>query len=239
MLKLGILNAIHPEQSSLDWGGTPVDGYIRFLRSVDAPFEFIGYAVAQGELPPSPDACDAYLISGSPKGVYDTDPWIAALADFIRAAYAANKKLVGICFGHQILAHALGGNAEKSDHGWGLGLKQFTITGSKPWMPDPPTECALYFAHQDQVTALPPGAERLGSSAFCQNALFAIDDRVLGIQGHPEFSTPMMQQILARADGHVPPEYVSEAERSLDSGLPDAQRVGQWLVNFLLLSALR
>jgi GMP synthase-like glutamine amidotransferase len=118
---LGILNAIHPEKSTVNWGGSPIDAYVRFFESVEAPFDYRGFEVAQGELPASPDVCDAYVITGSPRGVYDDDPWIAELSVFIREAYGAGKKLIGICFGHQILAHALGGQVEKSEKGLGLG----------------------------------------------------------------------------------------------------------------------
>ena len=117
-MKIGILDAFPPEElNTVSWNDTPVDAYIRFIESVEAPFEYEGYRVAQGEFPESPEACDAYLITGSPRGVYDSQPWIADLEKFIQDCYQAGIKLVGICFGHQILAHALGGHAEKSEKG--------------------------------------------------------------------------------------------------------------------------
>ena len=153
-MKIGILNAIHPETSKVNWQGTPVDAYIRFFESVSVPFDYAGFNVAQSEFPDTVDACDAYVITGSPQGVYDADPWIADLMQFVRDSYAAGKKLIGICFGHQVLAHALGGHSEKSDKGRGLGLKQFAVTTPKPWMTGQPGQYALYFAHQDQVMQL-------------------------------------------------------------------------------------
>lgn len=231
-MKIGILNAIDPDSSKLDWDGTPIDAYIRFLKRADAPFEFEGYRVAQGEFPDSPDACDGYVITGSPQGVYDEDEWIAPLAQFIRDSYAAGKKLVGICFGHQILAHSLGGHAEKSEKGHGLGLKQFDVTQKRSWMGEQPDQCSLYFAHQDQVTMLPPGAQHLGGNEFCPNVLYEIENQVLGIQGHPEFTTRIMEDIVALADGRVAPEVVQTAVSSLDTP-PDGDTVGHWIVNFL------
>ena len=231
-MKIGILNAIHPDASEVNWDGTPVDVYIRFFKSVDAPFEFVGYQVAQGEFPDSPEACDGYVITGSPRGVYDDDEWIGQLAQFIRAGYQAGKKLVGICFGHQIIAHSLGGHAEKSDKGYGFGLKQFDVTQKRPWMSDQPDHCSLYFAHQDQVMTLPPEAELLGGNAFCPTALYEIDNRVLGIQGHPEFTPGIMQDIVPSIEDKMAPDALQTALSSLN-GTPDNKAVGHWIVNFL------
>jgi len=234
-MKLGILNAIPPESAGrVDWQGTPVEGYIRFFQSAGVPFTYAGYQVAQGELPASPLECDAYVITGSPKGVYDEDPWIGLLAQFIRDCYQAKRKLVGICFGHQILAHALGGLAQKSERGWGFGMKSFEISGDKPWMNgQQPGRCSLYFAHQDQVIQLPPGAERLGGSEFCPNALFTIDGRALGVQGHPEFSREMMSGLITKAGEGMDPVVVQGAAQSLEQGQPDNLLLAQWIVDFL------
>ncbi len=233
-MKIGILNAIHPDSGKVNWDGTPVDAYIRFFESVDAPFEFEGYMVAQGEFPDSPDACDGYVVTGSPQGVYDEDEWIAPLAQFIRDSYAAGKKLVGICFGHQMIAHSLGGHAEKSDKGYGFGLKRFDVMKKRPWMGDQPDQCSLYFAHQDQVMTLPPGAELLGGNGFCPNLVYEIENQVLGIQGHPEFTPSIMRDILELVDGAMEPEILQTAVSSLQT-TPDNQAVGHWIVNFLKL----
>ena len=232
-MKVGILNAIHPDDSKVDWGGSPIDAYVRFFASGGASFEMEGYEAAQGQLPPTPDACDAYVITGSPKGVYDSDPWIGELAEFIRASYAAGKKLIGICFGHQLLAHALGGHAEKSDKGWGFGLNEFTISGAKPWMGGRPPTCSLYFAHQDQVLQLPPGAELLGGNDFCPNAFFTIDGRVLGVQGHPEFWPAIMHDLLERNRSNLTPVQAEAVAARLEQGTPDNALMARWMVSFL------
>lgn len=234
-MKVGILNAIPPELSKVNWQGSPVDAYIRFFQSVSNDFEFVGYDVVHGAFPASPEVCDAYVITGSPKGAYDTDPWIGELAEFIRAAYAAGKKLIGICFGHQIIAQALGGRAEKSKKGWGLGLRTIDlgVEKEKPWLNGRPDHCSLYFVHQDQVTELPPAADLLGGNEFCPNAFYAIENQVLGIQGHPEFSTAIMQDILSRRPAGVGEQLQATAVASLKEGAPDNRLVAQWMVNFL------
>lgn len=234
-MKIGILNTINSLTSEVNWQGTPTDAYIRFIESGGASsFTYAGYDVAVGEFPESVDACDAYVITGSPKGVYDSDPWIAELMQFIRACYAANKKLVGICFGHQMLAHALGGHTEKSEKGWGLGMKPFEVIAEKPWMTEPHGEFGLYFVHQDQVMALPDEAELLGGNAFCPNAMFVMGDQVLGVQGHPEFTKPMMEDILAGKDEAIEADVVATAVSSIHTGTPDNDTFAHWIVNFLM-----
>lgn len=230
---LGILNAIPNDPDRIRWDDHPVDAYVRFFELESPGFEYRGYDVIDGVFPESAQACDAYVITGSPRGVYDSDPWIQELAQFIRDAYAAGRRLIGICFGHQILAHALGGHAEKSERGYGFGLKGFDITVSKPWMEGESAGCSLYFVHQDQVIDLPPGAELLGGSDFCPNALYAIGDRAMGIQGHPEFTENIMQDLLGWYDGKMDESVYVAAVRSMAEGQPDNRTVAQWMVNFL------
>ena len=239
ILHVGILNAFHPADGPDIHGGSPVDLYADFLDSVNAPFAYVVFEAAQGQLPSSPDACDAYLITGSLRGAYDDDPWIAALSQFVRDSYGAGKTLVGICFGHQLLSQALGGKVVKSENGWGLGLLTFRITKPKPWMSAQPEGCSLYFAHQDQVTQLPPNAELLGGNAFCPNAFYSVDDRVLGIQGHPEFSPRIMAGVLAGVEELVEPQRYQAARQSLACGAPDNRLVARWVVDFVMAQADR
>ena len=233
-MKIGILNAINSLKSEVNWNGTPTDAYIRFITSGGGDdFTYNGFDVALGEFPDSADACDAYVITGSPNGVYDAEPWIADLMQFIREAYAAGKKLVGICFGHQVLAHALGGHTEKSAKGWGLGLKPFEISTHKPWMTKGPGQFNLYFVHQDQVMALPEEAELLGGNGFCPNLIFVMGEQVLGVQGHPEFTQSIMTGILAGKNGSVEEGLLETAVSSIHAGTPDNDTFARWIVNFL------
>ena len=233
-MKIGILDALFsPDLNHITWNGSIAGTYIHFLDSLNAPFSYTVYEVSSGKFPAAVDACDAYLITGSVKGAYDEDDWIGTLKQFIQECHKAHKKMVGICFGHQILAHALGGKSEKSHKGWGLGLKTFDVEGTKPWMNGRPAQCSLYFSHQDQVVQLPVGAERLGGNGFCENAFFAMGDQVLGIQGHPEFTAGIMQDILAKPKETASPQVIETAVRSLENGRPDNKLVAQWIINFL------
>jgi GMP synthase-like glutamine amidotransferase len=224
-MKVGILHAKETEP----------DLFTSFFRVVNAPFECQVFEITKGKYPVSPGAFDALIVSGSKKGVYDSDPWIADLSEFIRSCKLDRRKLVGICFGHQLIAHALGGSASKSEKGWGLGLREFDIAIQKPWMDPALNHCALYFSHQDQVIALPVGAELLGGSEFCPNALYCIGDQVLGIQGHPEISRSSMIQIIERRKEQVGSKIYRDALDSLNKGTPDAMAVARWMINFISL----
>lgn len=232
--KLGILNTLIFEGDTVLAEEPTAVLFQRLFTAVQAPFTLQTYEVTAGELPHDLDECEAYLITGSLQGVYDDFPWIDGLTQFIRAAFAAGKKLVGICFGHQIIAHALGGWAEKSEKGWGLGQRRFDVTAQRPWMTPRLDNCRLYFAHQDQVVKLPPGAERLGGDEFCANAMFVIGDQVLGIQGHPEFTPEFMTAVVDSLQAKVPETIYKTAVTSLGDGRPDNLIVSGWVRNFLL-----
>lgn len=222
-MKVGILHAMETE----------LDQFSSFFKAASAPFETQVFEITRGEYPDSSVAFDAFLISGSKKGVYDPDLWIADLSEFVRSCTLDRRKLVGICFGHQLIAHALGGYTSKSEKGWGLGLQEFDITTQKPWMVPTLNRCALYFSHQDQATSLPVGAELLGGSDFCPNAMYCIGDQVLGIQGHPEISHSLMVQVIERRKEQVGSKVYSDALSSLNNGTPDARTVARWIINFI------
>ncbi len=231
-MRLGILNATTPADEAL-FQMPEMTNFCTFFAQVPHNLTFVEYRITEGDLPPTPQACDAYLVTGSPQGVYDPQPWISALADFLRQSYAAGQKLVGICFGHQILAHALGGHAEKAVVGWGMGLRRFPIAATPGWMTPALTQGQLYFCHQDQVMRLPAGAQRLAGDAFCPNTIFVIGDQVLGIQGHPEFSTAFMAVLIDTLGEQAGATVAAQAAASLHEGAPDGGIVAQWIVNFL------
>lgn len=229
-MKLGILDAVYTKDI-ID-GEKEAEKFVDLFHLVNAPFTYEIYHVAEGEFPETAAACDAYLVTGSPQGVYDCAPWIAPLGDFIRQAYAAQRKLVGICFGHQMIAHSLGGEAQKWEKGWGLGCRPFTIHTHKPWLTPALDTCSLNFVHQDQVTTLPAGAELLAGNNDCAHVMYVIDDRVLGIQGHPEY-LPGAMTILLHYLGEHDGLDVADALVSVAQVQPDTCTVAQWIVNFL------
>jgi len=189
--------------------------------------------VIEGSFPEDPEAFDGYLITGSPFSVYDPHPWILRLLDFVRIIYDAKLPLAGICFGHQAIAQALGGEVAGSSKGWGVGIRRSSLLDSTSWMDSAATSCDLIYSHRDQVTALPDGARLLMGDDFCPYASFSMNDTVFALQGHPEFTREVALELIhLRADaiGHL---RADKAIKSLD--LPHhGDRVGKWLVDFFL-----
>jgi GMP synthase-like glutamine amidotransferase len=216
--------------------GTPPEPLIAEFGRYPAMFEQLldleaqSYDVAAGELPPDVGRHDAYLVTGAAAGVYDPLPWIPKLKTFLAAA-RGRAKLVGICFGHQIMAEALGGRAEKSARGWGVGLHTYPIVRHEPWM-DGVSLVSVPASHQDQVVLQPPGTEVIASSLFTPYAGLAWQDGgAISFQFHPEFSPDYAKALIeARYDVAPDPEA---AIASLDAP-NDNHRVGDWIRGFLL-----
>ena len=174
-MKLCILktDAVRPEWVPR-FGEYP-DMFMALLSHVDPALRYEVYDVEEGQYPPDIDAADAYLITGSKSSVYEDKPWIAQLLDFVRELHRRRKKLVGICFGHQLVAQALGGKVEKSDKGWGVGLHTHHFTSVPPWHDGKDRDLDILVSHQDQVVDTAEGAVVLAGSSFCENPLVAIN----------------------------------------------------------------
>ena len=194
-----------------------------------APPRFETIAAEQQAFP-HPGACDAYLITGSRHSVYDDRPWIPALAEFVGQALDAGSKVVGICFGHQLIAHFFGGEAGPA-RGWGVGVHQSRVVTDAPWLEPKLARFGLLSSHQDQVTRLPPGAELLATNDFCPIAGFVWGDGVLTFQGHPEFSKPYSMELM-----NLRREQLGEATyRAGVASLADdihGPTVGRWILSF-------
>jgi len=196
-----------------------------------ANFRFSVVPVVDNIFPQSVGDYDGYLITGSAYGVYDDAPFIPNLMDFIRAIYAANKPLVGICFGHQAIAHALGGHAAKFDGGWGIGTMRVNISGKAEWIPADVAHLDLIHVHQDQVDTLPENAVRLAESDFCRNAAFAIGKQVFAVQGHPEFTAEFTSALIDLREDKIGKDRSDQARVSLQNP-HDGRRVGGWILDF-------
>ena len=170
-------------------------------------FEFQSWHVEAMDFPASVHEADGWLLTGSRHGAYEAHPFIAPLEAFIREAYEAEVPLVGICFGHQLIAKALGGTVVKSPKGWSVGAQDYDFGGET---------ISLNAWHQDQVVTLPRDARVLGESSFCNYAALIYGDRALTVQAHPEFSDAFLQGLIDhRSKGIVAPELVAAAEQRM------------------------
>jgi GMP synthase-like glutamine amidotransferase len=210
------------------------DMFRSLLHPADAGLSFAAAAVLDGEALPDPAACEAVLITGSPFGVYDSTPWMDPLRDFIRATAALRTPMVGVCFGHQIIADALGGEVRKSEKGWGVGRHTYEVLATRDWMPGAGQTLSLAVSHQDQVITPPKGATTLARSAHTAHAMLAYEDApILSLQGHPEFSDVYVSALYNNRRGRALSEaQVDGAIASLDQRHDNAL-VATWMARFL------
>ena len=196
-------------------------------------FRFSVLPVIDSVFPKSINEYDGYLVTGSAYGVYDNVSFIPRLMDLIYKIYTSGKPIVGICFGHQILAQALGGNAKKHDHGWGIGTMPIEIVNKVDWIPSEIRHLNVIHVHQDQVIDLPPNAIRLAKSDFCKNAAFVIEKQVLAIQGHPEFTAEYTNALINIRQDKIGKQKSAEARISLKKP-HDGVKIGGWILDFFV-----
>ena len=184
--------------------------------------------VTAGDWPQSAAACEAFILTGSPAGVYDDLPWIAPLIAFLRQA-RGRARLVGICFGHQVMAEAFGGAVIKSPKGWGIGLQCYAVQERLGWMDDVPS-ISIPASHQDQVVTCPADARVTLANDFTPFAGLDYGDAI-SFQGHPEFDagfgTALIEQRRERYGAMADPAIASYAQPD------DCTRVAGWIGRFL------
>ncbi|MBK0329004.1 type 1 glutamine amidotransferase [Rhodobacteraceae bacterium F11138] len=186
----------------------------------DDDFTFNCYRVLDGVFPGSVNACDAWLVTGSAFSAYEDHDWIRKLEQFLREAYDGDRPIVGICFGHQVIAKALGGTVEKSGNGWGVGPHRYVFDGT-----DEPVVINAW--HQDQVTVVPQSAKVVGRSDFCANAALLYGRQAYSVQAHPELDNAFLADLL-KARSNIVPEHVrNDAQRALLHETPSPNVVEQ------------
>ena len=236
-IKLGILNAA-PAQYHLPDEKTEPEKFADLFSAVAAPFSYETWDATEGDLPASTSDCDAYLVTGSPCGANDEAEWIRDLGRFVLDAREDARTLVGICFGHQLIARTLGGLVARAERGWMLGLHDIHLKGDKDWIGDEAGPQPLYFVNQDQVTQLPTGAELLAGSDACPNAMFAVGHGVLGLQAHPEQPRESIRAFAQRLLelGRIEEQEYVAAVASLGRSEAQGLKVARWITRFVLAS---
>lgn len=226
-MRIAILETGRPPAGLADRFGTYPD---MFADLLGPGFEPVTFDAAAGELPDRPDAFPAYLITGSPAGVYEDHAWLEPLKSFLRAA-RGKARIVGICFGHQIMAEAFGGRVEKSERGWGIGLQTLEVRKRRPFM-NGEASVSVPASHQDQIVLPPPNTEVLAASDFSPNGVIVYTDQpALSMQFHPEFEPAYAKALIEVRRDRLPDPDAAIASLDLPN---DNRAVAGWIRRFLL-----
>ena len=198
------------------------------FAAAGVPWQFERFNTTRGEYPDSFDAYDAVLLTGSKADSFSDEPWVRTLRERTTELLRQRKKLLGICFGHQLIAYCLGADVGRAPQGWGMGRMSYEWIGATPLK----STLNLLASHQDQVRSLPEGATLLARSEFCPIAAYSVGDHVFCIQPHPEFVEDYSAWILSKR-----PESVSADRRARvrsDMALPhDGLEVARFMRTFI------
>jgi GMP synthase-like glutamine amidotransferase len=171
------------------------------------------------EFPASVHDAEGWLITGSRHGAYEDHPFIKPLEQFVRDAHAAGVPVVGICFGHQIMAQAMGGTVERFAGGWTVGATDYDFGGER---------LTLNAWHRDQVTKAPEGAQVLATAEGCSIAALGYGDRMFSVQPHPEFRPDFIDGLMrTRGPGLVPDDLMAAARERLGTALSAPSMAGR------------
>lgn len=211
--RIGVLRMCELPDGTFDLHGSYLDVFELMFAGHEV--ELFDVPVHTGDAPASLDDADLWIISGSPASVYDDLPWIATAEQIVRDAAAAETPVFGICFGHQLVAQALGGRVERAC-GWGIGALEYTTIGSVPGLPATLTMIA---SHEDQVTIVPDDATVWSTADYCPNAGLAVGERIWTVQGHPEFTPQLARAIYTSRRERIGADLVDRALATLDRPL--------------------
>jgi len=192
------------------------------LSNHASQLEYETFDVRKAQYPERLDDFEFFVITGSKASVYDDECWIKNFIAFIRNLYGKDKKLLGICFGHQIIAAALGAKVEKSEKGWGVGVANNSLISTKAWFEHDRLELNILVSHQDQVTELPEEADVIAQSDFCPNFLVQWNKTTLSVQGHPEWVKGYSNALMLHRKDIIPKEVLSKGIGSLSQDLDNA-----------------
>ncbi|MGB4100805.1 MAG: type 1 glutamine amidotransferase [Alphaproteobacteria bacterium] len=240
MVHVGIIETGQPhEHLAAQYGYFP-DMFRNYFSKFPG-MTFSTYQVFNGVPVPDPDSCDAWIITGSPHAVYESHAWLPPMMSMIRTALDRDSRMLGICFGHQLMAHACGGLVKKSERGWGIGVHEYAVTQAGQNVIALGEKLNLLASHQDQVEVMPERGTLLAQSAFCPHAAIAYGKSGLSFQGHPEFTDIFARESISfrRREGMIPEQIADAGLMTLDGRMVDADQLAPVLARFLMRQEAR
>jgi GMP synthase-like glutamine amidotransferase len=212
------------------------DGYaamfVRLFRDAGAQWEFDVFHTPSGQYPASFDAYTAVVLTGSKADSFSDAPWIVELRRQVTELLAQKKKLLGICFGHQLIALCLGAKVGRAPQGWGVGRMAYDWHAADGPLALASDRLALLVSHQDQVLELPKNASLLASNAHCPVAAYALGEEVFCVQGHPEFVEDYSAFLINRRRQNLGENLYTTGIESLQQG-HDGLDVARMMVAFV------
>ena len=227
-MRIGLLECDHVNDSLRHIAGDYRDMFTKLFAHHAPEIELTFFDTRNGILPDSIEDCDGYLTTGSRFSALDDEPWINELKSFIREAAGREWPFVGICFGHQVMAEAMGGSVSRVE--WGIGAHPTNIKHTEFWMIPKAGSCSLLYSHRDQVVELPDHAVVVAEAGHCPFAMFSLGERMIGIQGHPEFPLEYLEALVRSRTAIIGEEKVSAADFRSET---DSALAGRWIANFL------
>jgi GMP synthase-like glutamine amidotransferase len=232
-VRIAILDAVPESYWADDRGITDSQKFVTLLQPQNPAARLHSFFVSQHHFPDSIDDYDAILVTGSPCSVHDRHDWIVRLTELIRQAARKDKRVVGSCFGHQLVARAFGGEVGHNENGWLIGNFDVHISRGHDWMQPSASVTGMYHFNQERVTRLPDGARAFAHTDDYDDYGYTLGDNVMCFQGHPE------QSRLSMANFVDATESLTDAQREramhqIDKGTPDGHIWGQWMMRFFL-----
>lgn len=231
-MKIALILCDHVDAEFFPQYGDYPEMFINLLRPLIPDLQMVAFDATKGKFPEPSATFNAYIISGSRHGVNDNLPWIALLEGVIKSLWHGKQKIIGICFGHQLVAKALGGKVITSEKGWGIGRSATQVLQRKQWMQPPKSLLNLLISHQDQVVELPGQAQVLAQNSHCPYYMLQIDNTILTIQGHPEYSKDYLRALINKRRERYTSDVYAEAILSLEKEVDNAL-IAKWIHKFI------
>ncbi|KAI3525531.1 hypothetical protein L1887_04387 [Cichorium endivia] len=210
--------------------------YLRMLAEEGEIWDV--FHIAAGDFPDDGEIglYDGFVITGSCRDAYGDDGWICELLTLLDKLHLMNKKVLGICFGHQILARALGGKVARADSGWDIGVRIINFSSSTKILTnlEMPKTLSVIECHRDEVYELPADVEVLAWSDKTRVEMFRYRDHIMGVQGHPEYTNDILLQLIDRLlqGNFIEESYAVEVRAKLEME-PDMEPWKELCTSFL------